>query len=116
MSGGKTWGAVAESAAMRRWWMEVGPGTGKVVEESESQTTRENALRVAQLCRELDYRHVLLVTCDFHMKRARWLFSRQKLLVTEAPATSPLSTRRRLGLMVREWGAALLGEVDGWLR
>lgn len=116
LSGGKTWGQVTESATMRRWWEHEGPGTGTLIEESSSQTTRENALRVAELCRELDYRGVLLVTCDFHMKRATWLFSRRQLIVTPVPTSFKRSATQRLKLITRELGAALLGEIHSWLR
>lgn len=115
MSGGKSWDGFQESQVMAAWWRAEGRETAALFAENDSHSTRENALRVAELCARLGYRHVALVTCDFHMKRARWLFARQRLQVTAIPADSGLRPLGRLRLHLREWGAAVLGEIDSWI-
>jgi uncharacterized SAM-binding protein YcdF (DUF218 family) len=101
---------------MTKWWVESGYQATALREEVDSLTTRENALRVAELCAGLGYRHVALVTCDFHMKRAERLFRKQQLTVTPVPAFTKRSQWQRLRLAVREWGAGILGKVDAWIR
>lgn len=116
MSGGKAWDGFRESEIMRDWWVAEGYGAADLRVELDSLTTRENALRVAELCGRLGYRHIALVTCDFHMKRAGRLFVKERLLVTPLPALAERSRLERLRLAVREWGAEILGEVDAWIR
>lgn len=116
MSGGKSWDGVKESQVMAGWWLARGYRTAELRQETESLTTRENALRVAELCVRLGYRHVALVTCDFHMKRAQRLFLRGPLAVTPAPVLIQRSALQRIRLAVREWGAEILGRVDSWIR
>lgn len=116
LSGGKSWDGFQESVVMTTWWREQGSRSAKLHAENESLTTRENALRVAELCARLGYRHIALVTCDFHMQRAGRLFARERLVVTPVPANSRLSRVGRFRLRLREWGASILGEVDSWIR
>lgn len=116
MSGGKMWDDFRESEVMTRWWSAEGFRTTELVEEAQSLTTRENAKHVAELCARLGYRHVALVTCDFHMKRARRLFLREQLAVTEVPALSKRGRLERIRLAIRELGAEILGEVHSWIR
>ncbi|WP_341648475.1 YdcF family protein [Thauera humireducens] len=53
--------------------------------EARSRDTRENALFSAQILREADVRHVLLVTHAMHMPRAQAAFESAGLIVTPAP-------------------------------
>src|SRR5690606_21028198 len=78
-------------------------------EEGDSHTTRQNAHYVAKLCRDLRYRSVILVTCDFHMRRAQRLFEKQGLAIRAAPAVWDRSRWTHFRLMLRERGASLLG-------
>jgi uncharacterized SAM-binding protein YcdF (DUF218 family)/cyclophilin family peptidyl-prolyl cis-trans isomerase len=109
MSGGKLWEGHAECQVMAHWWRESGRSSEKLFEEPESLTTRQNARQVAKLCQELQYRSVVLVTCDFHMKRAQRLFEKHGLITTPAPAVTKRSAWANFRLMVREEGARILG-------
>jgi uncharacterized SAM-binding protein YcdF (DUF218 family) len=111
MSGGKSWSGVKECDAMKKWWFAHAAAGSFVLTEAESETTRENAAHVAILCEQLGYRHAVLVTCDFHMSRARALFQKFGLRVTDAPSKGPRKRTTRLRLLLREWGARAL---DPW--
>lgn len=100
---------------MERWWSE-NEGNGILITEEKSLTTRQNAREVGRLCREMGYRHVVLVTCDFHMPRARRLFESQGLRVTSSPARVERSIWERWRLSFREWGAAQLSRWEGLMR
>lgn len=111
MSGGKIWQGVSESEAMAKWWLNHAPAT-QLIQEDQSLTTAENAKYVAQLCRERSIEEILLVTCDFHMPRARRLFERHNLRVVPKPSPSPKNGWLRFRHQLREWGACLLSPLE----
>lgn len=115
MSGGKSWDGFHESQVMSTWWSAHGHLSSALYTENDSLTTRENALRVAELCARLGYCTIALVTCDFHMKRASRFFARQGLQIRAFPADSGLRPLGRMRLRLREWGAGILGEIDSWI-
>ncbi len=114
MSGGKAWNGVQESSCMAQWWHEEGLSSERLWEEAESMTTRENARYVAELCERLGYRHIALVTCDYHVKRAQRLFLSERLKVTAVPAQTQLTRWARWRVTLREWGADILGRIQAW--
>lgn len=115
MSGGKNWQGVSESSAMSAWWIARGPNT-VLISEDQSMNTRQNALYVAQLCKERGITEVLLVTCDFHMPRARYLFQRHGLRVIPHPSPSPKKGWLRFRRQLREWGAWLISPFESLLK
>lgn len=66
--------ALEEDFGLPVRWVEVG-----------SRDTRENALFSAQILRDADVRHVLLVTHAMHMPRAQAAFEAAGMIVTPAP-------------------------------
>lgn len=112
MSGGRTWSGHQESEVMSAWWRKHHPESESVLREKVSMFTKENAELTAQLCRDLGYRHIILVTCDFHMARAERLFKKEALYVTSCEAVFSRSKFQNLRLQMREWGARLL-ELKG---
>jgi uncharacterized SAM-binding protein YcdF (DUF218 family) len=114
LSGGRKWAGASESEVMHAWWQNSGALSSALITEDSSLTTRQNAAEVARLCEKLGYRHIVLVTCDFHMARAARLFRRQGLEVTCAPAHKRRALTERLRLTLREWGAEILGYFEGW--
>lgn len=115
LSGGRKWDGASESQVMQAWWQDAGALPATLLTEDSSLTTRQNAAEVARLCEKLGYRHIVLVTCDFHMARATRLFRRQGLVVTRAPAQKERALMERVRLSFREWGAEILGHFEGWL-
>lgn len=114
MSGGKAWQGVREAEAMARWWIHEHQDPCQPHVDLDSTTTKENAYWVGQICERLGYRHIVLVTCDFHMPRARALFVEQGLVVTEACAHHQRTLLASAKLLLREWGARALGPFEHW--
>ena len=60
----------SEADGMSRFLTDLGVPADKVVLESDSQTTYENAVRSAPIIRMMGAQRVLLVTSAFHMQRS----------------------------------------------
>lgn len=118
-SGGKAWDGHRECEVFARGLIARGVPAARVLRETESLTTRGNALGTARLLRELRGGRLGIVTCDWHMPRALGLFRRLGLSVFPVPATSPRKPRREaLARRVRE-SCALALELAAaplWLR
>jgi len=75
VSGGKPLDRkVAESAVARRYLQEMGIPGGAIIEENTSRDTFENARGVLKICKRRGFRAPILVTSDYHLKRALWAF------------------------------------------
>ena len=112
VSGGRRWGDVAEATAMARGLVAEGVAAERIVLELLSFTTRENARYSARLLRERGIGRVVLVTSDFHLRRARFCFEAEGLEVEAVAAPTPRSAlRREVYLRVREQVAFLLDRL-----
>jgi uncharacterized SAM-binding protein YcdF (DUF218 family) len=119
-SGGRAWGGAVEADAFAAAVVRLGVPERQVVRERCSMTTIDNARYVAALTERRGAHgeapgSVVLVTCDWHMPRARTHFANVGLTVVEAPARAPTSARYP-GLVAwmraaRERTATLLDEV-----
>ncbi len=92
-------GALPEAELMRRAW--EGPQE-RVICETDSRITAENAARVAALVRELGAHEVVVVTSSWHRLRAALLF---RLLLRETGARVRVITTARpspVWLLLRE--------------
>lgn len=112
LAGGRLWGEITEARAMHEWWSAQVSADSVVFREEISMTTGGNAFYTAQICRQESVTSVYLVTCDYHMRRARRLFERAGLLVSPIEARSPHEKFKRLKLLFREWGASVLGRWE----
>lgn len=99
LSGGP--GGAAVAAAMRDFLVASGVPSEAILVETESASTRENALRTAELLRGEPGRSVLL-TSDFHMYRAYRCFRRAGLDVVAVPVPDVLKRSTR---WYRRWTA-----------
>ncbi len=108
MSGGRKWEGKTESAAMAAWWRERRGAREIIYEENSSLTTRQNAHYVARLSKAHGWQRILLVTCDFHTKRAVQLFTAEGMSVIAQPARHERGFFQRFRLSLREWGARKL--------
>lgn len=68
-----------EGTLLRRWLLERGWPAEKILAESASRNTAENAIETAKLARERNWRRVILVTSAFHMPRAAGCFRKAGL-------------------------------------
>ncbi len=83
-SGGYT-GSKAEAIVMRDTLINSYGITNPIITESKSRNTDENAKFVAKILLPLDIHSIILVTQDFHMRRAMMLFKHYGLNPTAAP-------------------------------
>ena len=108
VSGGRSWNGVVEADALAAALAERGVPREALLLERESRTTHENAVKTARLLLAHGKRHVGVVTCDWHLRRALYCFRRAGLDAVGIGAPSPpLSPSRRLLRTLREESAWL---------
>jgi uncharacterized SAM-binding protein YcdF (DUF218 family) len=88
-SGGKRWRGITEASAFTEALVREGVPRERIVLEERSLSTVGNARYVAELAREQNLFDLCIVTCDWHMARARAAFARHGLNVTALPAPAP---------------------------
>lgn len=94
VSGGKPLGRkVAESEVTRRYLQDLGVPGDAIIEENSSRDTFENAREVLGICKRFGFQKPILVTSDYHLKRAQWAF--QKVGLKCVPFANGLSSRER---------------------
>lgn len=112
VSGGRAWEGKREADVMADWLMARGVPRHALILETESLTTRENARKVAVILEDRRFQRIGLVTSDFHMRRAAWLFRREGTLVTPFPAPSNLGFLTATRVVLREICAHVLGHFE----
>lgn len=100
-----------EAEAMRRRALKLGVPESRIMVEPRARTTRENALRCADLMRAAGLTRALLVTQGFHQRRAVAAFRR---VGVEAFALQ-FPHLNRLKWALREWVAWGFYWLRGWL-
>lgn len=86
VSGGAIEGKISDSRAMAEILKEIGVEENKIIEESHSRDTSQNAVYVAQICRQKGFKRIILVTSAYHMKRVLKNFKKTELQVLPYPA------------------------------
>jgi len=95
VSGGKPLGRkVAESEVARRYLQDLGVPGDAIIEDNSSRDTFENAQAVLRICKRRGFQKPILVTSDYHLKRAQWTFQRVGLKCV--PFANGLSSRKGL--------------------
>ena len=84
--------AAPESAAMRRALIELGVRADRIVLESESKNTRDEALIIKGMLAERGLTDFVLVTSPLHMRRSMLAFEQQGM--HPIPSPSPLVPER----------------------
>jgi uncharacterized SAM-binding protein YcdF (DUF218 family) len=97
-SGGPAQGFDIEpsSVTMRDGLVKLGIPPDRILLESESMNTHDEAVLVAPIIERLRPDSVLLVTADIHMRRAQAAFRAAGLDVVPAPSRDPLNSQSRL--------------------
>ena len=75
----------SEAADMQKLLKMLGVSEDKVLLETRSQNTRENALFTAELLEDTDINEIILVTTARHMPRAKAVFEKEGFEVIPAP-------------------------------
>jgi uncharacterized SAM-binding protein YcdF (DUF218 family) len=105
VAGGRRWNRAQEAEEFAQELARLGVPDSVVLREDRSLTTAENARFTADLLAPLGAERVGIVTCDWHMPRALWVFGRAGLVATPVAATSPAVTlRKRLARGAYEYG------------
>lgn len=87
--GGKAWSDVVEADDLARILEDEGVAPSHIVRERVSLDTHENALGAKGVLDDLGIGDVVLVTCDWHLPRARMLFERAGLRVIDEVGVPP---------------------------
>jgi uncharacterized SAM-binding protein YcdF (DUF218 family) len=91
--GGLSWGGVVEADAIARMLQEGDVSEGVpdelILRERRSRDTHENAIYAARILRERNIRRVVLVSCSWHVPRAKRLFERAGLDVERIEGAPP---------------------------
>lgn len=77
--------SAAIAPVVKRFLMDLGVASGRIISEDRSRDTYENALFSKERCEHYGFKHPLLVTTGFHMKRALFCFKSVGLNVTPYP-------------------------------
>lgn len=88
-AGGKSWDGFRECDVFAAALQERGVPSAALRRERDSLTTRGNAEGVRRLLGHDWVKKLGLVTCDWHMPRALWLFRRAGFDPIPVPATTP---------------------------
>jgi len=125
---GRHEGAAPESEALRLALIDLAVPSERIVSESTSKNTRDEAVIVSEMLRARGITRVVMVTSPLHMRRSMAVFARQGL--HPIPAVAPLAPDSRdagAGIMptapalligdavVYEWAAHAYYWWRGWL-
>ena len=87
--GGRAWNGIVEADALRELLQQGGVPGDAIVCEHRSRDTFENAMFAARILGERGISRVVVVTCTWHVPRARSAFARAGLVVVEAFGAAP---------------------------
>jgi uncharacterized SAM-binding protein YcdF (DUF218 family) len=100
--GGVAWAGKVEADAIAHLLQAGGVPEEAIVRERASRDTHENAVNAAKLLRARRRDVVVVVTCSWHLPRARKLFARAGLRVVDGIGVAPPDA----GLLARSYWAA----------
>jgi uncharacterized SAM-binding protein YcdF (DUF218 family) len=99
--GGRSWNGRVEADEIARMLRDGGIANDAIVCERQSLDTHENARFAAEVLEERGVKDIVVVTCAWHLPRARMLFERIGLAVEGVGVEPPNAT-----LLDRAWWTA----------
>ncbi len=76
-----------EADTMKAFLMRLGVPENFIITEKRSRNTWENALYTAEICKNSDFKKIVLVTPAYHLMRAMVAFSKYNLNIYPAPSS-----------------------------
>ena len=108
MSGGNVFkGRKAEAIIVKRFLVDLGAPSDKIIAEDKSRDTIENAKYTMEICKKLKYKKPILVTSACHMKRAIMSFGKVGVEVLPVPANFRTWKNKKYG-----WESYLPGNFE----
>jgi uncharacterized SAM-binding protein YcdF (DUF218 family) len=99
---------VPTAIAMRDGLVQLGIPISRIVVETESRNTHEEAVRDAQVLTPLNINHVIVVTSEIHMRRSLGVFRAEGLVAIPAIARDPY--------LARSWSDWIVpGDLGLWM-
>lgn len=95
LSGGNGGPGPSEAAVMHRLALEHGIPGDQIVIEDRSRNTFENGVYTGRIIKDRGWRRIVLVTDDWHMRRALYVFRRLGLEAGGDPVRRPPDISRR---------------------
>ena len=104
MTGAAVHNQYVEAETMAAHAVSIGAEPGSLVLETEACNTYDNARLTAELMRRHGWATAVVVTSDYHARRAQWVFREHGVehRVAPAPAPKELGWRKRLRLIMAE--------------
>lgn len=122
---------IKPAVLMKEFAIEFGVPSDRIITETESRNTRENAVNTKRILDKLNAKKVILVTSDYHMRRAHAVFKKigidaipfeaKYYLTDKERKYDPLSFLPKAGNLyistraVHEYLAIIMYGLRGWL-
>lgn len=104
--GGSAWDAMPTEAELcTEIAAQEGVPRTQIIVEARSKTTEQNAIESAAILHRLGWSSAVLVTDDYHLLRAHWLFDQQGVRVFPSAARTHESALGYAYVLLREIGA-----------
>jgi len=108
VSGGSVFkGKKAEAPIVKRFLIDLGVPSDKVILEDKSRDTIENAKYTTEICKKRAYKQPVLVTSAYHIKRAVMSFEKVSTVVVPFPANFKTWKNKKYG-----WEDYLPGDLN----
>lgn len=85
VSGGSLSDKQSDAKLMGDILRKMGVEDKKIIEENKSRTTEENARYVTEICKQRNFKRIILITSAYHMTRAVMLFNNKELEIIPYP-------------------------------
>jgi uncharacterized SAM-binding protein YcdF (DUF218 family) len=116
-SGGFKNEPLSAASVCKRYAAQLGVPVGQIWLADGTSSTAQDATATAEVMETHGWHSAILVSHPLHLFRARWFFTRAGIDVVTSPtttATNGIYLPLRVWYAVREAGAIVVNELDGW--